>query len=58
MRRTSLFLAAATALFATSANAQDYSLRPSFGTLSLSAGFADDPRVVNVTCTPGWLYRM
>jgi hypothetical protein len=49
MRRTFLFLAAATAIVSTSAPAQDFSRNPSFGTLNLSAGFADDPRVVNVT---------
>lgn len=49
MRSTFLFLAAATAVFSTTASAQDFSRNPSFGTLDLSAGFADDPRTVNVT---------
>ena len=49
MRRTFLFLAAATAIFSTTASAQDVGRAPSFGTINLSAGFADDPRIVNVT---------
>lgn len=48
MRRTVLFLAAAASL-TTAASAQDFSRNPSFGTLNLSAGFPNDPRVVNVT---------
>jgi hypothetical protein len=48
MRRTALFLAAAASL-TTAASAQNFSRNPAFGTLNLSSGFADDPRVVNVT---------
>ena len=49
MRRTILFAAAATAMLSTAASAQDFSRNPSFGTITLSSGFPDDPRVVNVT---------
>ncbi len=49
MRRRFLVLAAA-ATISTAALAQpDFNRPPSFGTISLSAGFADDPRVINVT---------
>lgn len=49
MRRTFLFVAAATAIVSTTASAQDFSRNPSFGTLTLNAGFPNDPQVVNVT---------
>ncbi len=48
--RTLVLLFAATASLATAASAQpDFSRNPSFGTVTLSAGFAPDPRVVAVT---------
>jgi hypothetical protein len=50
MRRTFLLLAATAALLATAASAQpNFNRPPSFGTINLSAGFSDDPRVINVT---------
>ena len=49
MRKPFLLLAAIAA-FSSAAIAQpDFSRRPSFGTINLSSGFADDPRVINVT---------
>jgi hypothetical protein len=50
MRRTFLLLAAAAATLSTAAMAQpDFTRRPAFGTINLSSGFADDPRIVDVT---------
>ena len=50
MRRTLLLLAAAAMTISSSAMAQpDFSRPPSFGTINLTAGFADDPRIINVT---------
>lgn len=50
MRKTLMTFAAIAAMSATVVSAQpDYSRRPSFGTVNLTAGFPDDPRVVNVT---------
>ena len=50
MRRTFVLFAAATAVFATAALAQpDFNRPPSFGTIELSAGFDDDPRIIPVT---------
>lgn len=49
MRRMLLFLVAAATL-STAAMAQpDYTRRPAFGTINLSSGFADDPRIIDVT---------
>lgn len=48
MRRTILLLAA-TAFVSTGGFAQNVGRAPAFGTLNLSSGFANDPRVVNVT---------
>jgi hypothetical protein len=50
MRTTFLLFAAATLAISSAAVAQpDFSRPPSFGTINLSSGFADDPRVINVT---------
>ena len=49
MRRTILLVAAAVAALSTTASAQNVGRNPSFGTLNLSSGFANDPRIVNVT---------
>ena len=49
MRRIAL-LAAAVASLSTVASAQpNFNANPSFGTISLAAGFADDPRIIAVT---------
>jgi hypothetical protein len=48
--RKLVLLVAATASLATAASAQpDFSRAPSFGTITLSAGFAPDPRIIAVT---------
>ncbi|MGE0178768.1 MAG: hypothetical protein AB7O91_02970 [Sphingomonas sp.] len=50
MRKILMIFAATAAMASTAASAQpDYSLRPSFGTINLTAGFVPDPRVINVT---------
>jgi hypothetical protein len=49
MRRFAMLLGAAT-LIATTASAQpNFNANPSFGTINLTAGFANDPRVIAVT---------
>ncbi|PWE18428.1 peptidase S1 [Marinicauda salina] len=48
MLRTTLIAAAATAALAIPAAAQDYSLNPSYGTVSLTSGFTPDPHTVNL----------
>lgn len=48
--RKFLLVAAAAMTLSTAASAQpDFSRNPSFGTITLSAGFANDPRIINVT---------
>src|ERR1700754_604375 len=50
MRGTFLLVAAAAATISTAAVAQpDFNRPPSFGTIELSSGFDDDPRVIDVT---------
>jgi hypothetical protein len=49
MRRIFLLAAAAASLSTAAWVQPDFSRNPSFGTINLAAGFADDPRVVAVT---------
>lgn len=50
MRKMFLLAGAAAALLSAPSVAQpNFSRNPSFGTLNLTAGFANDPRIVNVT---------
>lgn len=49
MRRTLLFFAAAATMSTVALAQPNFNANPSFGTINLSAGFADDPRVIAVT---------
>ena len=49
MIRTILTASAIAAIAATAAVAQDYSLNPTYGTISLNAGFLPDPSQVQIT---------
>lgn len=49
MRKFVMLLAAAATLATTASAQPNFNASPSFGTINLSAGFADDPRVIAVT---------
>ena len=49
MRKFVMLLAAAATLATTASAQPNFNANPSFGTINLSAGFADDPRVIAVT---------
>lgn len=48
MKKTFLTAVAIAAIASTAAIAQDYSLNPNFGTISLAPGFLPDPSEVNI----------